>query len=395
MGDEAEVAHAPALSFEDGDEVMPVAPPAITTVPHVQDAPVAAAPPPAQPPPPAAPPPAPRAAVAKEVGGEFFEHLQLSDEQLGAINACLANMHRPSRMDPRKWSDLQVAGICLHVGRSWHGPVARFDQMCQEVRLYQPKDRVRWLDGRHPYYIRLDVMMEGELAGGLLLRFVRGRGTIRRRKVNGLDCRPNDLDLEGGVLICDIIVALITPERQRMGCFTLAVEACELALQQLHRHEARVEMTVRMACSLTHREDNSVVKAYQAVGFGMAPDLPVTNNLLPAEDETTALLACAADWARKNKLPDHRPNGLKVHRRKVAITHNPRAAPFSTAAASSSSSDAVDECTVCMDAPASFAFVPCGHRCVCKKCRDSVCASNDAKCPRCRESVSSTLRIYV
>ena len=50
---------------------------------------------------------------------------------------------------------------------------------------------------------------------------------------------------------------------------------------------------------------------------------------------------------------------------------------------------------VCMDAPASFAFIPCGHRCVCEKCRDSVCALFDSRCPRCRESFSSTLRIYV
>ena len=195
------------------------------------------------------------------------------------------------------------------------------------------------------------------------------------------------------MLICDIILALITPEHQRKGCFTLAVEACELALQQLHRREARVEMTVRMACSLTSREDNSTVKTYQAVGFGMAPMLPVTNSLLPAEDETTALLACVADWARRKQLPHHRPNGLKVHQRKVVITsdNNPHTAPYASAGAS----DQVDECSVCMDAPASFAFIPCGHRCVCEKCRDSVCALFDARCPRCRESFSSTLRIYV
>lgn len=204
------------------------------------------------------------------------------------------------------------------------------------------------------------------------------------------------------MLICDIILALTTPEHQRKGCFTLAVEACELALQQLHRREARVEMTVRMACSLTRREDNSSVKAYQAVGFGMAPMLPVTYSLLPAEDETTALLACVADWARRKQLPHHRPNGLKVHQRKVVITSddNPRTAPYASAGAhghagAPPSSDQIDECSVCMDAPASFAFIPCGHRCVCEKCRDSVCALFNARCPRCRESFSSTVRIYV
>ena len=106
------------------------------------------------------------------------------------------------------------------------------------------------------------------------------------------------------------------------------------------------------------------------------------------------LLACVADWARRKRLPHHRPNGLKVHRRKVDTTHNPRAAPLALAAASSSSYS-VDECSVCMDAPASFAFIPCGHRIVCEKCCDSVCASDDARCPRCRESVSSTMRIYM
>ena len=171
---------------DEKDEVASVPPPLLLPVQHVQNTPVAAAPPPAPPPlppavlpppppPPAAPPPAPQAALPTEVDADPFEHLHLTDEQLGAINARLADMHRPSRMEPRKWRHLQAAGICLHMSRSWHGPVARFDKMCQDLRLYQPKDRVQWLGGRHQYYVRLDVMMKGELAGGLLLRFVRGR----------------------------------------------------------------------------------------------------------------------------------------------------------------------------------------------------------------------------
>ena len=48
------------------------------------------------------------------------------------------------------------------------------------------------------------------------------------------------------------------------------------------------------------------------------------------------------------------------------------------------------ECVVCMDMPRQFAMVPCGHLCLCERCKD-----NHTSCPICRSTVDKTLRVYV
>lgn len=47
------------------------------------------------------------------------------------------------------------------------------------------------------------------------------------------------------------------------------------------------------------------------------------------------------------------------------------------------------ECVVCLDAPASHAFVPCGHQCVCQSC-----ASLLVECPKCRATAVLCIRVY-
>ena len=63
-------------------------------------------------------------------------------------------------------------------------------------------------------------------------------------------------------------------------------------------------------------------------------------------------------------------------------------------AASSSSSSSTDECVVCMDGEAQFAFVPCGHRCACEACARAVKSSTGC-CPMCSAAIETAIRIYV
>ena len=44
-----------------------------------------------------------------------------------------------------------------------------------------------------------------------------------------------------------------------------------------------------------------------------------------------------------------------------------------------------NECLVCMDAPRDYACIPCGHLCLCGKCKDNI----DRKCPICRKKYDS------
>jgi len=50
-------------------------------------------------------------------------------------------------------------------------------------------------------------------------------------------------------------------------------------------------------------------------------------------------------------------------------------------------------CVVCMDAPVTHAFLPCGHRCVCKQDAAALMA-RDMVCPMCRMRVIKAIRIY-
>ena len=50
------------------------------------------------------------------------------------------------------------------------------------------------------------------------------------------------------------------------------------------------------------------------------------------------------------------------------------------------------KCIICYVSDTTHAFVPCGHRCVCKECASIVVFQ--AQCPICRSWVQSSLRIY-
>ena len=52
-----------------------------------------------------------------------------------------------------------------------------------------------------------------------------------------------------------------------------------------------------------------------------------------------------------------------------------------------------DECVVCMNAERTHAFVPCGHRCVCKKC--GVDERSFDTCPLCREQIASVMLVHL
>ena len=56
-----------------------------------------------------------------------------------------------------------------------------------------------------------------------------------------------------------------------------------------------------------------------------------------------------------------------------------------------------NSCTVCQDADAVRAVIPCGHLCLCDNCTESLAASPNKsirQCPLCRGNLLSTLKIY-
>jgi len=54
------------------------------------------------------------------------------------------------------------------------------------------------------------------------------------------------------------------------------------------------------------------------------------------------------------------------------------------------------ECVVCKDRLATHAFIPCGHRCVCRKCSGEITKREGAKrrCPLCRQQAHNITQIF-
>jgi hypothetical protein len=48
-----------------------------------------------------------------------------------------------------------------------------------------------------------------------------------------------------------------------------------------------------------------------------------------------------------------------------------------------------EACVVCLEAQASHALIPCGHRCVCASCQEVL-----RTCPMCRAVITGALRVF-
>ena len=50
-------------------------------------------------------------------------------------------------------------------------------------------------------------------------------------------------------------------------------------------------------------------------------------------------------------------------------------------------------CSICFEEPANYAAVPCGHKCGCKECFQTV-MNKDMRCPICRTDIDCVIRVY-
>jgi len=52
------------------------------------------------------------------------------------------------------------------------------------------------------------------------------------------------------------------------------------------------------------------------------------------------------------------------------------------------------ECVVCLEEDSSYAFIPCGHRCVCESCAKNLYETTK-ECPLCRSKIQQTMKIFI
>jgi len=72
-----------------------------------------------------------------------------------------------------------------------------------------------------------------------------------------------------------------------------------------------------------------------------------------------------------------------------------RSLPWNQTSACPAARDDTDAgfCAVCLATSPTHAFVPCGHRCVCFPCADTILGAS-SECPLCRQKATSCLQIY-
>lgn len=127
----------------------------------------------------------------------------------------------------------------------------------------------------------------------------------------------------------------------------------KLQSQQLqHWHPVCPPSAARMDSSLNHGRPRPA---------GSGPGSPIPDILQPAE------LPLGAD-----EQPSGQPPGIASRWHPTASAHH---------------AGAIDEwdgmCVVCMDAPSSVEFLPCGHQVTCKQCAMKIAAKNN-EYPICR-----------
>jgi len=59
-----------------------------------------------------------------------------------------------------------------------------------------------------------------------------------------------------------------------------------------------------------------------------------------------------------------------------------------------SNPDEGESCVVCLEQPRTYAFVPCGHRCVCDRCASDIYNKHLQECPLCRSPFNSMVKIF-
>lgn len=52
-------------------------------------------------------------------------------------------------------------------------------------------------------------------------------------------------------------------------------------------------------------------------------------------------------------------------------------------------------CSICYLCPREYAYLPCGHFCVCEKCMKKTKKTKPNQCPLCKQQVSECQRIYL
>lgn len=135
------------------------------------------------------------------------------------------------------------------------------------------------------------------------------------------------------------------------------------------------------------------------------PDDAVVNNQVAAQEKKASQRAPCLEWIASQSCRfgdtcmllhdsnhDVNPLQLPVNQIPAAEPPPPQDEPVLPL---SNDVDDGSECVMCLDAPKTMAFVPCGHMCVCESCSESIEPRGSRRCPMCRAVTSGKIKVYL
>lgn len=125
-------------------------------------------------------------------------------------------------------------------------------------------------------------------------------------------------------------------------------------------------------------------------GYDLVISLNSTSN-----DSDGRPLSSQTTYVKLGREANSLEYNVKIEKQKIVVDGHENAYDVQEIFGITGNADEEDnECVVCMSAPRNTTVLPCRHMCLCDECAESLRKQTN-KCPICRESVQSLLRINV
>jgi hypothetical protein len=174
------------------------------------------------------------------------------------------------------------------------------------------------------------------------------------------------------------------------------IQRLESELEAVGRRAQQREAKIEEQLSQIKREREEVQELKQRIRQREAELQLQLRECVQRVDETN-LLRDEVELLRSQAALDAREKALYQRKlqqvgRELQLVADKSQLRESSVAASASSGQKEGLCVICMESPAEFAVIPCGHKCVCKG--DAELISKRNECPVCRASVHGCFYIW-
>ncbi|XP_063700843.1 uncharacterized protein LOC134831115 [Culicoides brevitarsis] len=207
----------------------------------------------------------------------------------------------------------------------------------------------------------------------------------------GKDAENNDIYLGRGLKNNKLMITSVNPALKKA---TVATDGFEYPMHDYELLQDNSYYTWKVICDEKIIPENAVEGGFNEKGEKtFVGRIKIEESVLPGNlEKQTGILSVpyggkenkySADYEILTTLEPNevqkKTNPLKIH------SENDKKATFSD--------EKEKECIICLSADITTALISCGHLKYCQKCADDILA-NDKRCPLCRQTVTSSIKIF-